>query len=94
MQLNAAPEFPLSWKSDRARLAAHRRHHPDVPVPDELLRALRESKLAEHIERECAAAPPFSAEQRSRLAALLQDGPGANSRRSESMALAREARAA
>lgn len=64
----------MSWKSDRARIAAYRRHHPDSPVPDELLSALRASKLAAHIEREVHAAPPLSVEQRSQLAALLQNG--------------------
>jgi len=33
--------------------------------------ALAERRIAEHIRRVCAAAPPLSAEQRNRLAGLL-----------------------
>jgi hypothetical protein len=54
-------------------VAAIERHRgPDDPRLPDLRRDLRAAELAEHIQKVVDAAPPLTAEQRSRLAALLQ----------------------
>jgi hypothetical protein len=70
----------LSWRSERARLAALRRYRaaddPDVLAADRGLRAIR---LAEHVQRVVDAAPPLTTEQRSRIARILLAEPAASS---------------
>ncbi|MGI9092667.1 MAG: hypothetical protein ACR2FF_04330 [Mycobacteriales bacterium] len=61
----------MVWTQDRARLAAHKRHHPDADDGD-LRRDLRAARLADYIERTVAAAPPLTGEQKDRLALLLR----------------------
>jgi hypothetical protein len=56
---------------DDATIATTRRHYPDRSVED-AQRELKAVKLAEHIKRLVDAAPPLTAEQRDRLAALLR----------------------
>jgi hypothetical protein len=56
----------------RAQVAASKRHRgADDPRSIEADRVLRETMLAEHIQRIVDSAPPLSAEQRNRLAVLL-----------------------
>lgn len=58
-----------------AAVAAVERHHgPDDPRLPELRRNLRAAELEEHVRRLVDAAPPLTAAQRDRLAALLR-GP-------------------
>jgi len=61
----------VSWTNERARLAAHKRHHPDADDSD-LRRNLRAARLEDYIRKTVEAAPPLTDEQRWRLAALLQ----------------------
>jgi len=61
-------------KTERARVAAMRRHHPNDPKTDELAAAFKADRLAQHIQRIVDEAPPLTPEQRARLAVLLH-GP-------------------
>jgi hypothetical protein len=66
----AAPSPEVSHR--RAQVAASKRHRgADDPRSIDAVRVLRETMLAEHIQRIVDSAPPLSAEQRSRLAVLL-----------------------
>jgi len=57
----------------RARLAANKRHHPDADhSPAE--RDLCAEKLAEHVKKVVAQAPPLSDEQIERIALLMRAG--------------------
>jgi len=53
--------------------AATVRHHPDADST-ELRRELAASRLADHVRRIVAEAPPLTPEQRDRIAALLRGG--------------------
>ena len=71
----AVPSPEVSHR--RAQLAATKRHHgADDPRSIEAVRVLRETMLAEHIQRIVDSAPPLSAEQRNRLAVLLLGASG------------------
>jgi len=61
-------------KTERARVAAMRRHRPNDPKTDELAAAFKADRLAQHIIRVVDSAPPLNATQRDRLAVLLH-GP-------------------
>jgi hypothetical protein len=64
-----------SWQSERARVASLSRSR--TPTDPDLIAAkrdLRAERLAEHIARVVADAPPLTAEQRDRLALLLRGG--------------------
>jgi len=61
-------------KTDRARVAAMRRHRPNDPKTDELAAAFKADRLAQHISRVVDSAPALSPTQRDRLAVLLH-GP-------------------
>jgi hypothetical protein len=67
-----------SWTSERARVASlSRSRSADDP---ELLSAkgrLRAERLAQHVARVVAEAPPLTPEQRDRIAALLRAGGAA-----------------
>jgi hypothetical protein len=65
-------------KTDRARVAALRRHCPNDPKTDELAARFKADRLAEHIRRVVDSAPPLTAEQRNRLAILMR-GTGSSS---------------
>lgn len=54
----------------KGRLAAIHRWQPDADT-SELRRELRTATLAQHIKKVVDAAPPLTAEQRARLAALF-----------------------
>lgn len=65
----------MSWTSERARVASLSRSRPaDDPDLVDARRNLRAERLAAHIEKVVAEAPPLTAEQRDRLAALLRGG--------------------
>ena len=69
------PDDILNWRIPRAKVAALTRSRPATD-PD-LINArldLRVARLAEHVARVVAEAPPLTADQRSRLAALLGGG--------------------
>lgn len=55
----------------RAQVAANVRHHPDELATVTLIQDFKEERLAEHIRKIVASAPPLSTEQRARLAAIL-----------------------
>jgi hypothetical protein len=68
----------VSWTHDRARVAALSRDRK--PTDPDLLAAkrdLRASRAEEYIERIVNQAPPLTADQRSRIAALLRGGEAA-----------------
>ena len=70
----AAPSPEVSHR--RAQVAASKRHRgADDPRSIDAVRVLRETMLAEHIQRIVDSAPPLSAEQRNRLAVLLLRTP-------------------
>lgn len=69
LSTNSLPSFT----HERAKLAAHYRHHPDVPVPDEQLTNLRAARMADWIARKVAEAPPLTPRQRELLARILND---------------------
>ncbi len=61
-------------RTERARIAALRRHrgdHPDVIARQQDYKA---SRLADYIVRTVSSAPPLTQEQRDRLALLLRAG--------------------
>ena len=68
----------MSWTHERARIASITRgirageRPADDPALAEAYRNLRELRLAEHIEKILAQAPPLTDEQRVRLAELLR----------------------
>lgn len=67
----------MSWTSERAKHAAlRRRRSPDDPAVIDARRDLKAARLADHIRSLVDEAPPLTAEQRSRLAAILAPVPG------------------
>lgn len=61
-----------SWTTERARVASLTRSRTaDDPELVKARQNLKAERLADYIRRTVDAAPPLSAEQRSRLAALL-----------------------
>jgi len=60
----------MSWTQERARLAAHKRHHPDADSGS-LVRNLAVARAEDYITRLVDSAPPLTDEQRAGLAALL-----------------------
>jgi len=59
----------------RARIAAlTRSRQPDDPDLIDARRSLAAETLAEHVARVVATAPPLTAEQRDRIAAILRGG--------------------
>ena len=64
-----------SWTSHRARVASLTRSRP--PSDPDLINArrdLRAARLADHVARVVAEAPPLSRDQVERIAALLRGG--------------------
>jgi hypothetical protein len=59
----------------RSNLGAAVRHHPEQV--EQRRRELAEAKIADHVERVLATAPPLSDEQAQRIAALLLAGGAA-----------------
>ncbi len=65
----------MSWTSERARVASLTRSRAvDDPDLVDARRCLKAERLADYITRTVEAAPPLTAEQRQRLAALLSCG--------------------
>ncbi len=65
----------MSWTQERARYAAISRHRPgDSAALAETARDLAAERLAAHVERVVAQAPPLTPGQRDRIAALLRGG--------------------
>lgn len=68
----------MSWTTDRALVASLSRHRKSDDIElIEARRNLKAARLAEHVERVVAQAPPLTPEQRDRIAALLTTGGGA-----------------
>lgn len=63
----------MSWTHTRSELANALRVDPSADVTD-LRRRLKAERLADHIRKIVDAAPPLTADQRARLAALLGGG--------------------
>lgn len=67
----------MSWTQERARVASlSRSRAADDPDLIEARRNLKAERLAEHIARVVADAPPLTPAQRDRLAGLLRAGGG------------------
>lgn len=65
----------MSLTEDRARMANWSRNRkPDDPDFVNLRRDFYAERLAEHVAKVVAKAPPLTAEQRDRIAALLTGG--------------------
>ncbi len=65
------------WTRERARVASlSRSRTPDDPELVEARRNMRAERLADHIAKVIAAAPPLSNEQREKLALLLRGPSG------------------
>jgi hypothetical protein len=65
----------MSVRTTRARVAALTKHHPDgSPALTGARRDHAAEKLAENVAKIVAQAPPLSAAQRDRIAALLRGG--------------------
>ncbi len=65
----------MSWTRERAKIAAHKRNHPDADVPGELYRDLRAARAEDYIRELVASAPPLTESQRQKLTALLRSVP-------------------
>jgi hypothetical protein len=62
-----------TWTAERARLASlTRSRSADDPDLIDARRRLKALRLEEHVARVVAEAPPLTAEQRDRIAALLR----------------------
>lgn len=59
----------------RQRIAGRRRHDPTADVED-LQAEMPAAKIEAYIRRAVASAPPLTAEQRDRLAAIFRGGGG------------------
>ena len=62
-----------NWRKTRSQIAVAVRQHPDADVT-ELRRQLKAERLAEHVKQVVDSAPPLTADQRARVAALLTGG--------------------
>lgn len=64
-----------TWQSHRGRAAVLVRDHgPDHPEAQAELRDMRAERLAEHVAKVVAQAPPLTDAQRERVVALLRAG--------------------
>lgn len=69
------PEGTLSWTKARSDLANTIKADPtNVAAITEKRRVLKAARLADHIAKVVAEAPPLTAEQRDRLALLFRGG--------------------
>lgn len=69
----------MSWTKTRSQIAHTLKRDPDADVTD-LRRQLRAERLENHIRQVVNEAPPLTAEQRDRLALLLQNDDSRASR--------------
>jgi hypothetical protein len=64
-----------TWEQDRALLARRSQDLPsDHPELTELRRKIKAKRLELHVAEAVASAPPLTAEQRDRIAAILRGG--------------------
>lgn len=63
----------MSWTHTRSQIAHAKRRDPSADVSD-LRRQLKAERLELYIRRTVDAAPELTAEQRTRLAAILKGG--------------------
>ncbi|APE15702.1 hypothetical protein BOH72_11210 [Mycobacterium sp. WY10] len=67
----------MSWTKARSDLGhAAKAFGPDHPKTIEARRNFRAEKLADHVRKVVAEAPPLTQEQRDRIAAILRGGAG------------------
>jgi hypothetical protein len=67
----------MSWKTQRAKVAALSRSRPaNDPEIIEARRNLKALKLEEYVSKVVAEAPPLTADQADRIAALLRPANG------------------
>lgn len=65
----------MGWTHERAKVAALTRSRtPDDPELLDARRNLRAERLAEHVAKVVAEAPPLTPEQRHRITAILRGG--------------------
>ena len=65
----------MGWTHERAKVAALTRSRtPDDPELVEARRNLRAERLAEHVAKVVAEAPPLTHEQRHRITTILRGG--------------------
>lgn len=65
----------MSWTAERARVASlSKSRKPDDPQLVDARRDLRAARLEAYVAEVVAAAPPLTADQRDRIAALLRGG--------------------
>lgn len=65
----------MSWTTERARVASlTRSREPDDPELVAARRNLRAERLADHVAKIVAEAPPLTPEQIDRIAGLLKGG--------------------
>ncbi len=73
--VDPTPVDITNWTTPRARVGAlTRSRQPDDPDLLAARQDLRVARLADYITRTVDAAPPLTADQRDRLAALLRGG--------------------
>ena len=65
----------MSWTHTRAVIASTKKLHPEADLTD-LRRQLKAERLVEHVKQVVDSAPPLTADQRARIAALLTNGEG------------------
>lgn len=63
----------MSWTHTRSQIAVAKKKNPHADVSG-LQRQLRAERLAEHVAKVVSEAPPLTAAQRDRVAALLRCG--------------------
>ncbi len=64
-----------TWKHERARVASLTRSRPATdPELVDARQKLKAERLAEHVAKVVAQAPPLSAAQRDRISVLLRGG--------------------
>lgn len=63
----------MSWTHTRSKIASTKRLNPEADVTD-LQRQLKAERLADHVRRVVAEAPPLTDEQRAKISALLRSG--------------------
>lgn len=69
--------FSMSWTAERARVASLTRSRTaDDPELIDARRRLRTERLAHHVQKVLAEAPPLTPEQRDRIARLLTPAGG------------------
>jgi hypothetical protein len=79
----AQEAFPLSWQSERARIAALKRgirageRPADDPALTEAYRNLRAGRLEEHVAKVIADWPPLTEQQIEKVVAMLRTGASA-----------------